>query len=179
MSGNIAKKYFILSLILLLITAGLYSFGIYFIFSQNSKMGDLERGVLQEKTDAQAFIQAESTLKEISENKDKISGLFLSSSISDKADFINSLEQLATSTSTSLETTLGQETIPKEEKFQYFTLQGTARGSLSGVYKFMLLLEAYPKALEMTKIELEKIPTDPKQREQWRLSFALRVLEFK
>ena len=42
-----------------------------------------------------------------------------------------------------------------------------------------LLNENYPKALEVPRIEIEKIPTDPKQKQLWRMSFVARTIELK
>ncbi len=179
MTKDLAKKYFLLSVFLMIISLALCCAGYYYVFSNNLKFGALEAEVTRERADSESFRSAEDTLKAISESKEKLDGLFLGKTIGEKAEFITSIEQMAENIPVELETTLSSQQVPKETRFQYFVVQGTARGSLNNIYKLLLLMENYPKALEVPKVEIEKIPTDPKFGERWRLSFVARTIELK
>ncbi len=179
MTKDLAKKYFFLSIFLMIASVAVCSAGYYYVFSNNLKLGALESELTQERADTESFRSAENTLKAISESKEKLGALFLGKTIGEKAEFITSIEEMAESISVELETSLSSQQVQKETRFQYFVVQGTARGSLNNIYKLLLLMESYPKALEVPKVEIEKIPTDPKFGERWRLSFVARTIELK
>ncbi|MEK7567693.1 MAG: hypothetical protein AAB513_02115 [Patescibacteria group bacterium] len=179
MTKDLAKKYFYTSIFLVIISLSLCIVGYYYVFSNNLKLAVLEAEVTQERADAESFKSAESTLRAVAEGKERLGDLFLGKTIGEKAKFITSIEEMAESIPVQMETSLSSQQVPKENRFQYFVVQGTARGGLDGIYKLLLLLENYPKALEVPRIEIEKIPTDPKQKQLWRMSFVARTIELK
>lgn len=162
----------------LLLTIGIFLGALYYLNEASAAVSTLEGEVSSEKGTAEAARALERLLSENAGKITHIDSFFIASD--EEADFIKQVEKIATDSKTDFEiSTFSREQIADNDKFEYVVMQGSARGALTDVYQLLMLLEAFPKALEVNRVGLEYIPGDPKKPREWRLAFMIRALKIK
>ena len=168
----------ILSAILLLLTIGVFLGALYYLNEVSTTVAALESEVSSEKNTAEVARALERSLSENAGNITHIDSFFIAPN--EEADFIRQIEKIATDSKTDFEiSTFGREPIEGNDKFEYALMQATARGTLPNIYQLLTVLETFPKALRLSRVDLEYIPGDPKKPREWRLAFVIRALKIK
>lgn len=176
------KRILLLSVILCCITIGVYAFFFHYINTVIKEAAKLQGKLADTEGLSEEIQSIQKILQDTEGDRNAIDSLFVNADAESEAAFVNSIEELATSSSlTHFETaSLSHAPIAKNDSFEYLTMQASAVGTLPHVYNFLLQLESFPKALEVPAVQLEALPRDPKQKtSQWRLSFVIRVLKIK
>lgn len=166
-----------------LVLISLYGLFFYYIRYLNNEATDLKNKVADIKTAEDESRLAERTLQETAQNRNLIDTFFVGSDQEEEAAFVSSLENLAAETAKiNLDIiSLRHEEITElqNSKVGYLVVQANARGSFSGVYQYLTLLESFSKGVIVQQVEMEAIPGDPKKPREWRLSFVLQALKVK
>lgn len=177
------KRIIITSFVGCLFFVSLYGLFFYYIRSLNNGVADLKNKVADTKIMEEENRSAEQTFQETIKNRDLIDTFFVGADQEEEAAFVNSLENLAADVAKiSLDTSgLRHEEIAgfKNGKMEYLVVQANARGSFSGVYQYLTLLESFPKGVIVRQVEMEAISGDPKKPREWRFSFVLQALKVK
>lgn len=173
------KRALILNSVILLLFIGGFSGVVYYFFSLHDEVAALEAKVAEVKSNEEDMATLKKNLQDVSGSKEALEALFVTSD--NEADFIKSLEALASSTNVALDiTALRHEAGPAKSRFEYVTVQGNSVGKLSDVYRFLNLLSRFPKALEVKQLQLEVMPSDEKKKtHEWRGSFNAKALKIK
>jgi|GEM_PF-5108847 len=149
----------------------------YFIFLQKS-LTEMNRQIAVANRDYQTLLQAEQSLKTLTDNKISIEGLIITNE--SEVPFIKDLEMLATTTRVEYSVSAFQhEVISSVSRFEKVSIQATVKGPLNNVFNFLQLLQRYPKGVELKQVQLEVLSGDPKQKNVWRLTFILKALKVK
>ena len=165
------KQLFILATILLL--AALAAYGALFVFIQNANqdISALESSIgvrgKQEMNLRSIQTIAEDTLEE----RTQLDSYFVSPDA--VVDFIETIEQLAIPTGTSIETTAVEEhsELESAEAHSFLRMQFTVRGSWQEIFHLLALIETLPFYIEVEKANLERELVDGVER--WRGAIAI------
>jgi hypothetical protein len=173
------KRKLVITGVTAVLFCGAFALVVYYFTTVMSEVGDLETKVEQAKQDEEQLVLVKKTLQDVEGNKDLLDALFITAD--NEADFVKSIEGLASSTNVSLDiTSLRHDPGPAKTRFEYVAMQGNVEGSIEQVYHFMHLLGRFGKALEIKQLQFEVMPNDTKKKEnKWRGTFGVRSLKIK
>ena len=172
------KNILIVSGFFLLLSIAGFILAIYYLNQVGSEIAILEGEVSSEKQLAEAANAMKRSLSENAGSIGTIDSFFVLPD--EEADFIKMVEDLAKETKTELNiSTFTHTPIENNQKFEYISMQATAKGSLQNIYQLFTILETLPKASKITQVNLSYIPGDPKKAREWRIAFSLRALKVK
>ncbi len=160
--------------------AGLLLLGgvFYLIYSKEEGLATLEQelAVLEQSQSSATGIRH--LLSDTKVEREQLAGFLVSKD--GVAKFIESVEDLAKLTKTSVSVNSVGVTPLKGDRFENVLLTAEARGSFENVYWLLSLIEKIPQQLQVQKVFVEKLPAeDKKTPPNWRLIFTLQALKLK
>lgn len=164
---------------LAVLSVGFFIFFLYLVYQKNSEVSLLSQELEIAAREENSGIAMKRLLTNTNVEREKLDGYFLKSDTI--VSFIESIESLSklAKVDTSVNN-VGIDQGGSKDTFEYVSLSGTAEGSFNNLYWLLSLIESMPMKLEVSKVFVEKMPTDPKSKEaKWRMVFIVRALKLK
>lgn len=178
MTMSRTKKALISSILAFVVSLALFVGGIYIVNAKSVEIGELENKYQSDQETEAILKNLETTIRNNSENVEEINNFFISPET--EVEFIKEVEKLATTTVDSFEIkSFSHKEITKNDKYEFAVLQAEATGSFREVFKFLILLENFPKESIMEQVELHRIYGDAKNAPVWKISFVMKAIKFR
>jgi hypothetical protein len=172
------KAVLIGGVIFFLVAVGGFLGSLYYLDSMNTDIALLEHEVESERASAKAILSLEKTLNQNASNIDRIDDFIVTTET--EADFIKSIEQIATTSNVTFEiSTFSHEEIPNNKNFELAVVHATAVGSISDIIHFLKILEVFPKKMVIHDLDLQVLTIGSKKQTAWKLVFIAKALKSK
>lgn len=177
MTHSKAKKTLIFSSVVFILSAIVFVGGILFLNNRVDAIHEIEVQAANEKASIEALQNIENVIKENFENIENINSYFIQPE--EEVNFIKDIEAIASSTVKTFDIkSFSHQEIPKNDKYEYAVMQAEATGTFAEIYKFLLIIESYPKESNIKQLEMQKI-SGSSQSSSWKISFLFQALKSK